>query len=63
MITIEQINELKRYVKATMPADRWIEVNDKQIEVFKFLMTEWYGWPVFSLNFNKEMNKVMKIMI
>lgn len=63
MVTLEQANELKRYVKDIMEPDRWIEINDKQKEVFKHLMLEWYGWPVFSLNFNKEGNKVMKITL
>ena len=63
MVTLEQSNMMKEYVKGKMPSDTWIEVNDKQKEVFKHLMLEWYGWPVFSLNFNKEMNKVMKIII
>ena len=63
MVTLEQANEMKKYVKDTMEPDCWIEVNDKQKEVFKHLMTEWYGWPVFSLNFNKEGNKVQKTMI
>ena len=63
MVTLEQANEMKKYVKDTMEPDCWIEVNDKQKEVFKHLILEWYGWPVFSLNFNKEGNKVMKITL
>jgi len=63
MPILEEINNLKTWVRETMPGDVWIEVTDKQKEVFKHLMMERYGWPVFSLNFNKEMNKVMKIII
>ena len=63
MVTLEQSNIMKEYVRYKMPSDVWIEVNDKQKEAFKHLMTEWYGWPDFSLNFNKDMNKVMKITI
>jgi hypothetical protein len=63
MPILEEINNLKTWVRDTMPVDVWIEVTDKQKEVFKHLMMEWYGWPVFSLNFNKDGNKVMKIMI
>ena len=46
-----------------MPEDSWVPVNDKQQSAFKCLMTEWYGWPEFSLNFNKAMNCVMKIKL
>ena len=63
MVTLEQSNMMKEYVKGKMPADTWIEVNDKQKEAFKQLMFEWYGWPVYSLSFNKDMNKVMKITL
>ena len=63
MVTLEQANKMKEYVKGQMDFDRWIEVNEKQMEVFKHLIMEWYGWPVFSLNLNKEGNKVMKIMV
>jgi len=63
MITLEQANMMKEYARNKMPPDTWIEVNDKQVEAFKPLMMEWYGWPEFSLNFNKDMTKVMKITL
>lgn len=63
MPVLAEINNLKSWVRDTMPGDVWIEINDKQKEVFKHLMMEWYGWPVFSLNFDKEGNKVQKTMI
>ena len=53
----------KSYVRNQMEFDKWIEVNDRQKDAFKHLMVEWYGWPVFSLNFNKAMNCVMKIKL
>ena len=63
MITDEEIDTLCRYAEAEMPADKWIPVNGHQIEAFKVLMAEYYGWPTFTLNFNNEMNKVMKIVL
>ena len=59
----KEIIQLKKWVTEKMEFDRWIPVNDRQKEAFNHLMTEWYGWPVFSLNFNKAMNCVMKIKI
>jgi len=46
-----------------MEADVWIPITERQREIFKHLMLEWYGWPEFSLVFNKDMTKVMKIML
>jgi len=63
MLTLEQANMMKSYVRNQMEFDKWIEVNDKQKDAFKHLMLEWYGWPEFILNFNKAMNCVMKIKI
>lgn len=63
MITLEQSNTMKKYVDQTMPSDEWIPVNEKQLEVFKHLIAEYYGWPDFTLNINKAGDKVMKIKI
>lgn len=63
MVTLEQANKMKEYVKGQMDFDRWIEVNEKQMEVFRYLMMEQYGWPEFTLNINKAGDKVMKIMV
>ena len=60
MLTLEQANIMKSYVRNQMEFDVWIGINEQQRDAFKHLMTEWYGWPVFTLNFNSEMNKVMK---
>lgn len=59
----EEIARLKRWTRDTMEAAKWINTNEKQMEAFKCLMIEWYGWPTFTLNINKLNNKVMKIMI
>jgi len=58
MITLEQSNTMKKYVDQTMPSDEWIPVNEKQLEVFKHLIAEYYA-----LNINKAGDKVMKIKI
>lgn len=63
MVTLEQANKMKEYVKGQMDFDRWIEVNEKQMEVFKYLILEQYGWPDFTLNINNSGDKVMKIMV
>ena len=63
MVTTEQANTMKKYVREQMDPDRWIEVNEKQMEVFRYLMMEQYGWPDFTLNINKAGDKVMKIMV
>jgi len=63
MVTLEQANTMKKYVREQMDSDRWIEVNEKQMEVFKYLILEQYGWPLFTLNINNSGDKVMKIMV
>jgi len=63
MVTTEQANTMKKYVREQMDSDRWIEVNEKQMEVFRYLMMEQYGWPEFTLNINNSGDKVMKIMV
>ena len=63
MVTLEQANKMKECVKGQMDFDRWIEVNEKQMEVFKYLILEQYGWPEFTLNINNSGDKVMKIMV
>lgn len=63
MITPEQINTMKKYVDQSMPSDEWIPVNEKQLEAVKHLISEYYGWPDFTLNINKAGDRVMKIKI
>ena len=60
MLTLEQANIMKSYVRNQMEFDVWIGINEQQRDAFKHLMTEWYGWPEFSLNFNTDLTKVMK---
>lgn len=57
------IKNLKLWVDQTMPSDEWIPVNEKQMQVFKHLISEYYGWPEFTLNINKSGDRVMKIKI
>lgn len=63
MATPEQANQLKKYVDEQMEVDRWIDINEKQMDVFKHLIAENYGWPVFTLNINRLNNKIMKIIV
>ena len=60
LATSEEIINLKLWVKNEMPDDVWTPVTQKQQSAFKVLIVEWYGWPVFSLNFNSDLSKVMK---
>ena len=60
MLTLEQANIMKSYVRNQMEFDVWIWINEQQRDAFKHLMTEWYGWPEFSLNFNTDLTRVMK---
>ena len=60
MLTLEQANIMKSYVRNQMEFDVWIGINEQQKDAFKHLMLEWYGWPEFSLNFNTDLTKVMK---
>ena len=59
----EKVETLCKWIEAEMPADKWIPVNDHQIEAFKVLMAEHYGWPQFTLNINNAGDKVMKIVL
>ena len=60
---LTELQKAKRWVRDEMPEGTWVPATERQREIFKAMMTEWYGWPVFSLNFNKAMNCVMKIKL
>ena len=60
---LTELQKAKQWVRHEMAEGKWVPITDKQREVFKDMMLEWYGWPVFSLNFNKAMNCVMKIKL
>jgi len=59
----QDVNNLRNWADKVMPGDVWIPVNKRQIDAFMVLMKEQYRWPEFSLVFNKDMTKVMKIML
>ena len=40
-----------------------IELTHKQIDAFKILIIEEYGWPSFTLNFSKDMKHIIKIKL
>ena len=44
-----------------MRAGEWYAVKMEQTEVFKSLIDERYGWPVYVLNFNMSMDSIMKV--
>ena len=57
---LTKLQQAKQWVKTEMPEDTWVPITDRQREIFKTMMLEWYGWPEFSLNFNTDLTKVMK---
>ena len=63
MATEEDVKNMRHWATEMMPADVWIPVNFRQAQAFMALMDERLGWPVYSLSFNKDMNKVMKITL
>ena len=44
-----------------MKTDIYTELNAKQIQAFKMLIAEQYGWPDFTLNFATDMKRIIKI--
>ena len=63
MATEEDVKNMRHWATEMMPVDVWIPVNFRQAQAFMALMDERLGWPVYSLSFNKDMNKVMKITL
>jgi hypothetical protein len=57
------MDELKHWIENEMQPEVWLKVNAYQLGAIKMMIAEQYGWPVFSLNFNKEGNKVQKTII
>jgi hypothetical protein len=57
------MDELKYWIENEMQPEVWLRVNAYQLGAIKMMIAEQYGWPVFSLNFNKEGNKVQKTII
>ena len=60
---LSEVPKAKTWVRDEMKSDVWTPITERQVDIFKWMMTEWYGWPEFSLNFNKAMNCVMKIKL
>ena len=59
----ERLAAAAKWVSKDMQPDRWYSVNADQVEVLKQLVKESYGFDVFSISFNNEMNKIKKTMI
>ena len=60
---LSEVPKAKTWVRDEMKLDVWVPITEHQVDIFKWLMVEWYGWPVFSLNFSKDMKHVIKIML
>lgn len=60
---LSEVPKAKTWVRDEMKLDVWVPITERQVDIFKWLMDERYGWPEFSLNFNKAMNCVMKIKL
>ena len=57
---LSDVPKAKTWVRDEMQFDVWTPITERQVDIFKWLMLEWYGWPEFSLNFNTDLTKVMK---
>ena len=63
LATESDIKNLRHWADELMPIEVWIPINAKQLEAFRVLIAENYGWPVFTLNINRLNNKIMKIIV
>ncbi len=61
VLTQQEYHNLKNWVRHDMESDKLIELTHKQIDAFKTLIVEEYGWPEFTLNFSKDMKHIIKI--
>ena len=57
---LTELQKAKQWVKNDMEAEKWTPITERQREIIKVMIVEWYGWPEFSLNFNTDLTKVMK---
>jgi hypothetical protein len=57
------MDELKHWIENEMQPEVWLRVNAYQLGAIKMMIAEQYGWPDFTLNINKEGNKVQKTII
>jgi len=63
VLTTDEYQNLKRWVCDEMQSDKLIALTKKQIDGFKMLIIEEYGWPEFTLNFSKDMKHIIKIKL
>ena len=56
-----EISNAKYWTDNQMRAGEWYKVKPLEIEIFKSLIDERYGWPGYGLNFNVEMDSIMKV--
>ena len=63
VLTTDEYQNLKRWVCDEMQSDKLIALTKKQIDGFKMLNIEEYGWPEFTWNFSKEMKHSIKIKL
>ena len=57
---LTELQKAKYWVKNEMEEWVWIPITERQKEIIKVMIAEEYGWPVFSLNFNNDLTKIMK---
>ena len=60
ILTTVEYSNLKEWVRNEMKSWTYVELTPKQREAFKMLIVEWYGWPNFTLNFSKDMKRIIK---
>ena len=59
----DRIDNAESWVIKDMIPGRWYDIKPDQVEIFKMLVADYFGWPDFQLSLNNEYNKVKKIMI
>ena len=60
---LSDVPKAKKWVRDEMKSDTWIPITARQVDTFKWLIAEQYGWPEFTLNLNRTNTKIMKIMV
>ena len=61
VLTQQEYHNLKNWVRHDMESDKLIELTHKQIDAFKILIAEEYGWPSFTQNFQRDIKTILKI--
>jgi hypothetical protein len=56
----KRISEAKEWCDNKIKPFEWHGVSGEQVDILKELIDIHYGWPRYTLNFSRDMNRVMK---